>query len=285
VIYQSSGATLLLYVERAGLEPVLQRTVWLAPTPAPIIRDNGVELASGTGIEVLGEQANWLQIAVDFDGIQTLEGWIPRDAMGDSYTPLDLVVGEVNAEIQPGARVYRRPGKDPFVRIPALDPVMNSDEDTQMGAILDTRGRWQRIQFSDACGRSLRVTGWVSSKQTTQIEPFDPFVGCGRGGGDKPGLDQRAELPTIPVRKGQILLDRPHGRVIGELERDVKLASDRDGYVYLESVWGPIPAVLASPDARVDRSTTNAHLRFMGRDASNRPTRGDTRKLRAARIR
>lgn len=260
VLYRTSGVTLLIYVERVGLSPVLHRAVWLAPTPSPFTGENGVEVPSGTGFEILGEQANWLRVAVDFDGTQTLNGWIPRDAVGDIYTPAYLDVGGLNGEIEPGAEVYRQPGKQSFVRMPALNPKASySDDYTHSGAVLEARGKWLRIRYSEGCGGGLRVTGWVSSQQAKQVEPFGIGRGCGRGGGDKSGLDRQATLPTIPVSKGQLLLDRPHGHVIGKVEFEQKLATDGHGKVFLKSAWGPIPAVLAPSEARLSSSEKNLH--------------------------
>ncbi len=241
VLLPYRGSRLLLYIERAGLLPALGRSEWLRPAPERAELTTGVELGPGIALEVLETRGEWIRVSARLEQ-RAYSGWVPRDALAESYTRYQFSSDDGdNGEARPSTKLYRTPGKELVFQLEADDVV-----DVK---ILDRRGAWTLVNYVNRCA-SFSVRGWAPSRRVATPEPSLSLSGCGTGG-DRSGLDERAELPKVAVKPGQILLDAPRGEVIGVTTKELELARGPDDTVYLESPWGPVPAVLAPTELRL----------------------------------
>lgn len=238
---------LLLYVERHGIVPMLQRVVRLVPARLDVAGKTGIDLAPGAEFKITKRGDGWAHVELESRG-GPVAGWIPQDTLGEVYTPTSIGnLPDPVALAMPGTRLNRARGKQPLYELPPT-----ADKTAYTVEVREDAGAWVRVRFAEVCPGHLAVTGWVRARQLDRTPQPGGLGLCGiGGGGESAGLDDLASLPTEKVAKGRVLLAAPGGEVVGLVRKDTALPVDAAGLHYVATAWGPVPVVLAPPDVRL----------------------------------
>ncbi|HEX3477064.1 MAG TPA: hypothetical protein VHT91_18700 [Kofleriaceae bacterium] len=111
IVAEERGIRFVLYVDPGDLRQVATREVALLPTPAtrgPHDAGAGAELLPGAAIRVLSRQGAWAEVMLEDPALEA-RGWVPGDALGVVYAPVQAPPPALNAGLRAGAAVLDRP--------------------------------------------------------------------------------------------------------------------------------------------------------------------------------
>jgi hypothetical protein len=222
---------LLVWLDIVDLAPQLAVEVVLQPLGKTKPGDGTVELAPGEEVDIVAREGDRVHVRT---ADERFAGWIDGSALTPSFERRGFERQFDDAELAPGTKLAVRPGGPALFELP-------KDGASEFAHLVSTQNGWSLVEYVQSCPATVRIRGYVRSKQVKPIEPMAAGVGCGHGYGRGPlSWGELADAAVVKLSVDTELRS-PEGALVGRTLAQVELRRAPDGLLRVPTPWGLVP--------------------------------------------